>query len=70
MINRHKVAKYFTPEITETSVSYRHDDDRINKDASLDGFYVIRTSVSPKSMSPEEIVNAYKSLSRVERAFR
>jgi transposase len=70
VINRFKVAKYFTPEITETSFSYTHNEPRINEDAELDGFYVIRTSVCAKNMSPEEVVDVYKSLSRVERAFR
>jgi hypothetical protein len=52
------------------SIPYTHDDDRIKDDEQLDGFYVIRTSVSPETMSPQEAVEVYKSLSRVERAFR
>jgi hypothetical protein len=70
VINRFKVAKYFKPEITDTAFAYTHDNGRIHEDAALDGFYVIRTSVLAKNMSPEEVVDVYKSLSRVERAFR
>lgn len=70
VINRYKVAKYFSTTITATSFSYTYDTDRIKQDADLDGLYVIRTSVSSKKLSPEQAVDIYKSLSRVERAFR
>ena len=36
----------------------------------LDGIYVIRTSLGSGSIGPQAAVAAYKSLSRVERAFR
>ncbi len=70
VINRYKVAKYFSTKISTTGFSYTHDTDRIKQDADLDGFYVIRTSVSSEKLSPEQAVDIYKSLSRVERAFR
>ena len=34
------------------------------------GFYVIRTNVPAHTLSPEQAVGVYKSLSQVERAFR
>src|SRR5438128_2322897 len=43
---------------------------RIADEARLDGFYVIRTSVEDKALAAENVVGAYKSLARVERAFR
>ena len=70
IINKFKVAKYFETVITDTSFTHTHDDARIKDDEMLDGFYVIRTTVSPETMSPQEAVEVYKSLSRVERAFR
>jgi len=38
-------------------------------ESSLDGLYVIRTSVKPDVMDGDTVVSTYKSLSRVERAF-
>ena len=36
----------------------------------MDGLYVIRTSLDAATMGPGEVVEAYKSLARVEQAFR
>ena len=43
---------------------------KIDAEAKLDGIYVVRTSLSASDIKVEEAVEAYKSLSRVERAFR
>ena len=68
--DRFKVGKHFVLEITETSFSYRRDEDKIAKEAALDGIYVVRTSVPEAAMSAEQVVGSYKGLSVVERAFR
>ena len=39
-------------------------------EAALDGIHVIRTNVSAETLGAEEVVQAYKDLSEVERAFR
>jgi hypothetical protein len=70
VLNRFKVAKYFEIKITDTSFGFCRDKDRINQDAVLDGFYVIRTSRSAEDLSAPETVEQYKGLSQVERAFR
>jgi transposase len=70
VLNRFKVAKYFEIKITDTSFGFCRDRDRINQDAVLDGFYVIRTSRSAEELSARETVETYKRLSRVERIFR
>jgi transposase len=70
VINRHKVGKHFILEINEQSFTYRRDEQKIAEEAALDGFYVIRTSVSQAMFSAESTVRAYKDLSAVERAFR
>ena len=36
----------------------------------MDGLYILRTSVESEKMSPLETVKSYKSLSKVEQAFR
>jgi transposase len=70
VLNRFKVSKHFELTILDDSFSYRRDDTRIQKESSLDGIYVIRTSVSAETLPSDESVRAYKSLSKVERAFR
>lgn len=70
VLNRFKVGKHFILDIREDAFSWRRDEEKITAEASLDGIYVIRTSVTSKKMSAERVVGAYKQLSRVERAFR
>ena len=68
--NKYKMAKHFEFEITGKSFSYRRQEKKIADEARLDGIYVIRTSVPEDVLSSHETVEAYKSLSTVERAFR
>lgn len=70
VLNRFKMAKHFNLEINEESFSYQRNEEKINKEAALDGLYVIRTSVSSECLDAESTVRAYKDLSKVERAFR
>jgi len=70
LINHYKVGKHFILDITEDHFSYRRDEEKIAAEATLDGLYVIRTSVSPQTLTAESTVRAYKDLSKVERAFR
>ena len=68
--NKYKMAKHFELEITDTSFRYRRKEETIAEEARLDGIYVIRTSVPEDALSAQQSVEAYKSLSTVERAFR
>jgi hypothetical protein len=68
--NRYKLAKLFDITVAEDGFSFARNPDRIAAEARLDGFYVIRTSVEDKSLAADNVVGAYKSLARVERAFR
>jgi hypothetical protein len=70
LINHYKMGKHFILHITEQRFSYRRDEKRIAAEATLDGLYVIRTSVPPQILSSESAVRLYKDLSKVERAFR
>jgi transposase len=70
VVNHYQVAKHFTLDIQEHSFSYERNRQSIDSEAALDGLYVIRTSVKPEVLSPQETVRAYKSLSQVEQAFR
>ena len=68
--NRYKLAKLFDITVAEDGFTFGRNHARIADEARLDGFYVIRTSVEDKALAAENVVSAYKSLARVERAFR
>ena len=68
--NRYKLAKLFDITIAEDGFTFRRNPARVADEARLDGFYVIRTSVGNKALAANNVVGAYKSLARVERAFR
>lgn len=68
--NRRKVEKHFHITVTNDALRWSRNRDNIAAEARLDGLYVIRTSLDANTMGPHEAVEAYKSLSRVEQAFR
>jgi hypothetical protein len=70
VLDKHKMAKHYELAITDTSFAWRRKEAAIAAEARLDGLYVIRTNVPKAELTAEETVGAYKSLSRVERAFR
>jgi transposase len=70
VLGKYKMAKHFAVTITENSLTYTRDEKRIRAEAALDGLYVVRSSVDKKQMNSEQIVETYKSLAKVERAFR
>ncbi len=70
VLHRHKMAKHFDLTIGDTSFSFRRKTEAIAAEAALDGLYVVRTNLPAEVMGDAETVTAYKSLSRVERAFR
>jgi transposase len=70
VLGRSKVAKHFEVTISDESFSYQRNEERIRQEATLDGFYVVRTSVAASRMAAEQVVSTYKSLSRLEQAFR
>lgn len=67
---RYKMAKHFRLTIGDDSFSYQRDEASITAEAALDGIYVIRTNVGPDVLASEQVVATYKSLAKVERAFR
>jgi Transposase DDE domain len=70
VIGRRKVAKHFDLTITDDQLSFTRDHAAIAKEGALDGFYVLRTNVPAEAINTADTVRAYKSLARVERAFR
>ena len=70
ILNRYKMGKHFQLHIEDDSFSYQRKTANIEREQSLDGIYIIRTSVPKEALSSEQVVASYKSLSSVERAFR
>ncbi len=70
VIGRRKVGKHFDLTITDDQLSFARDHAAIATEAALDGFYVLRTNVPAAVINTADTVRAYKSLARVERAFR
>src|SRR5580658_9961599 len=70
VIDKRKMAKHFTLDIRDGHLSFVRRTDQIEAEARLDGIYVIRTSIPAEHLDAAEAVQAYKDLSRVERAFR
>src|SRR6202045_293976 len=70
VLNKHKMAKHFTLDITDTRFSFARRTDEITVEAALDGLYVVRTSLPAAALDDTAPGRSYKSLSLVERAFR
>lgn len=70
VLSKFKVGKYFKLHIGEHSLRATRNRDLIDRDAAMDGIYVIRTSLPKEVMKADKAVLAYKGLSKVERAFR
>jgi hypothetical protein len=67
---RKKMAKHFVFDIRDGHFSWTRNGQTIAREAQLDGIYVVRTSVPADDLDSAATVQAYKDLSRVERAFR
>jgi hypothetical protein len=70
VISTYKTAKHFEVTITDTSLAVTRKQDRIDAEAALDGFYVLRTPVPADQLDAAAVVTAYKNLKYVERDFR
>ena len=70
ILGRYKMGKHFSLFIEEDGFRYERKQNSIDREAALDGIYVIRTSVPAEAFSSEKVVGCYKRLSDVERAFR
>ena len=78
-LQKYKMGKFITWSIEadpETPSSRNHrlvwsfDQDKIKREEELDGCYVIRTDIAHSRMNTLAVVESYKALGNVERAFR
>ena len=68
---KYKMLKHFELHITETSLEFSRRQEAIAREQALDGIYVVRAGRVPEAqMDASGVVATYKSLSKVERAFR
>lgn len=69
-IKQHKMGKHFAVKIGDGSLAWERKAESIEKEAALDGIYVIRTSEPAARMSAADAVRTYKNLAETERVFR
>src|SRR5580704_12832670 len=62
VISRYKTGKHFAVTITGTTLAVQRQQDRIDAEAALDGFYVLRTPVPASELDAPAVVAAYKNL--------
>jgi hypothetical protein len=70
VISKYKTGKHFNLTITDDGLVIDRDQARIEAEAALDGFYVLRTPVPAAQLDAPAVVSAYKNLKYVERDFR
>jgi len=70
VISKYKTGKHLSLTITDHSLVIERDQARIDAEAALDGFYVLRTPVPADQLDSPAVVTACKNLARVERDFR
>jgi transposase len=70
VLNTYKMKKHFDLQITDATFSFARKTAEVAAEAATDGLYVVRTSLPEATLGDADTVRSYKSLSRVERAFR
>lgn len=64
------MGKHLRWQVNDGRLEWSIDEESVAAAQALDGCYVIKTTVSAAAMDKDEVVSRYKSLSRVEQAFR
>jgi transposase len=70
VLAKFKMGKYFKMRVGDCSLGYCRNQELLDQEGSLDGIYVVRTSVPKAELSDQEAVLTYMRLDKVERAFR
>jgi Transposase DDE domain len=70
VVDAKKMAKHFELTIADGVFAFERRGTSIAQEAALDGLYVVRTSVSAERLDTSAVVETYKRLALVERAFR
>jgi len=68
-LKAHRMRKHFQIQITDMDFTYTRDTQGITEEAALDGFYILRTSLTQTEAPAGDVVRAYKNLEQAETAF-
>jgi len=69
-LKKYKMTAFYSIEINNDEFQVSFEVDKYQKEGSLNGKYVIETSVSKSMMNKEQIRQEYKNLQKVEHGFR
>ncbi|MEA1875069.1 MAG: IS1634 family transposase [Bacteroidota bacterium] len=69
-LEQYKMSKFYTITITNDEFKIDYELDNYQDQKSLDGKYVIESTVSKEEMTTKEVREKYKELQNVEHAFR
>lgn len=70
LLAKTKMGKHLQWRVVEGRLEWSIDEESVAAAKALDGCYVIKTTVSAEAMDKDQVVSRYKSLTRVEQAFR
>ena len=70
VLDKYSMSKFVILQGADDTVTYKLDTDKIARESALDGCYIVFTDVSSADMSALDTVKCYKSLIKVEQAFR
>jgi transposase len=68
-VKRYRMKKHFEVTITDNTFTYTRKTEQIASESALDGFYILRTSLTAEILTNGDVVRAYKNLEQAERAF-
>ncbi len=69
-VNNWNMERFFSYEYSEGSFTFTRNEEAISEYEAIDGFYVITTDVKEDELATPEVRGRYKSLAKVEQAFR
>jgi transposase len=70
VVNKYKVGKFFAFEGSGADIKYTLDEAMVEQESRLDGCYIVYSDATQEDMTAVEAVENYKSLMKVEQAFR
>lgn len=70
LLDKYKMSSYYKIDICNEHFDISYDLKAYKKDESLDGKYVLETTISKEKLSKEDVRKNYKNLKYIENAFR
>lgn len=71
IFSKYRIEKFFEWSVDERGgLTWSTKDEVIDKEAELDGCYVIKTNANKEDLSKDDVVNCYRGLQQVEQAFK